>query len=162
MRLALPRARPQPRHDEGDGDDSHKGRPVTAPAIGELRAWAVATVARAVVLCESVRAEQGEVARLLKSDRSPVTMADFGVQAIVSHLLAQRVPEIPLVAEEDTAMLAAPDATATRAELTRRVSRLVPGLDEAGMFAAIGRGNHAGGPKGAFWTLIPSMAPRAF
>ena len=34
-----------------------------------------------------------------KSDRSPVTVADIGVQAIISHSLARSFPEIPILGD---------------------------------------------------------------
>ena len=44
---------------------------------------------------------------LTKDDRSPVTVADFTVQAVLSHRLAQAFPADPLVAEETSAALQA-------------------------------------------------------
>ncbi|KAK1679501.1 hypothetical protein QYE76_040349 [Lolium multiflorum] len=42
---------------------------------------------------------------LEKNDQSPVTIADFGVQALISFELQQLFPSIPLVAEEDSTFL---------------------------------------------------------
>ena len=44
---------------------------------------------------------------LTKDDRSPVSVADFTVQAVLSHRLAQAFPADPLVAEETSAALQA-------------------------------------------------------
>lgn len=42
---------------------------------------------------------------LEKNDQTPVTVADFGVQALISLELSKLFPSIPLVAEEDSASL---------------------------------------------------------
>ncbi|KAL9452627.1 hypothetical protein AB3S75_008422 [Citrus x aurantiifolia] len=72
----------------------------------ELEA-AVDVVERACRLCIDVKkslfSAQGRV--LDKNDQTPVTVADFGVQALVSLELSKLFPSIPLVAEEDSAIL---------------------------------------------------------
>ena len=40
--------------------------------------------------------------RVLKEDRSPVTVADFSVQALIACRLEERQPDVPLVGEEDS------------------------------------------------------------
>ena len=61
------------------------------------------------MLAREIRQRIGEQA-LLKADRSPVTVADFAVQATVAHRLHQVFPDDRLVAEEDAASLRAADA----------------------------------------------------
>ncbi|KAL9456184.1 hypothetical protein AB3S75_005413 [Citrus x aurantiifolia] len=72
----------------------------------ELEA-AVDVVERACRLCIDVKkspfSDEGRV--LDKNDQTPVTVADFGVQALVSLELSKLFPSIPLVAEEDSAIL---------------------------------------------------------
>ncbi|KAK4858022.1 hypothetical protein QYF36_009840 [Acer negundo] len=73
----------------------------------ELEA-AVDVVERACRLCIDVKKSlfSGEGGRILeKNDQTPVTVADFGVQALVSLELGKFFPSIPLVAEEDSAFL---------------------------------------------------------
>lgn len=64
-------------------------------------------VERACRLCIDVKkslfSDEGRV--LDKNDQTPVTVADFGVQALVSLELSKLFPSIPLVAEEDSAIL---------------------------------------------------------
>lgn len=50
-------------------------------------------------------------ATINKADRTPVTIADFSVQALLSLELGARFPAIPLIAEEDSAELRAPGAS---------------------------------------------------
>src|SRR5438477_7822324 len=94
-----PRPRDRPRHRSGPRTDRpHSG------AEGRFRdliewirmfeselAFAVETVRSAVRICRQV---QGEIApgRWDKQDRTPVTVADLGVQAVVSAALQERYP----------------------------------------------------------------------
>lgn len=72
----------------------------------ELEA-AVDVVQKACRLCVDVQTQlfQKDKGILEKSDRTPVTVADFGVQALVSMELTRLFPSIPLVAEEDSSQL---------------------------------------------------------
>uniref|UniRef100_A0A0E0LM60 3'(2'),5'-bisphosphate nucleotidase n=1 Tax=Oryza punctata TaxID=4537 RepID=A0A0E0LM60_ORYPU len=70
-------------------------------------AAAAAAVERACSLCIDVKRTllSGDKKILEKNDQTPVTVADFGVQALISLELQQSFPSIPLVAEEDSASL---------------------------------------------------------
>lgn len=57
-----------------------------------------------------------EAATVSKADQTPVTVADFSVQALLSLELGARFPAVPLVAEEDAAALRAPGAAALLAQ----------------------------------------------
>ncbi|XP_034697686.1 putative PAP-specific phosphatase, mitochondrial [Vitis riparia] len=72
----------------------------------ELEA-AVHVVERACRLCVDVKRSllSGDGRILEKNDQTPVTVADFGVQALISLELGKLFPSIPLVAEEDSAFL---------------------------------------------------------
>jgi 3'(2'), 5'-bisphosphate nucleotidase len=60
---------------------------------------------------------------LSKADATPVTVADFGVQALLSWELGAAFPHIPLVAEEDAATLRAPGSEALLAQVVAAVAR---------------------------------------
>ncbi|KHG07652.1 hypothetical protein F383_34478 [Gossypium arboreum] len=72
----------------------------------ELEA-AVEAVERACRLCVDVQRSLFSVeGRIIeKKDQTPVTVADFGVQALISLELSKSFPSIPLVAEEDSGFL---------------------------------------------------------
>ncbi|KAB1221876.1 putative PAP-specific phosphatase, mitochondrial [Morella rubra] len=74
----------------------------------ELEA-AVDVVERACHLCVDVKtslfSSEGRIVE--KKDQTPVTVADFGVQALVSLELGKLFPSIPLVAEEDSSFVRA-------------------------------------------------------
>lgn len=62
---------------------------------------ALGAVREAAILARDMRKQIGKEA-LLKADRSPVTVADFAVQAIVARRLGDAFPGDPVVAEEVT------------------------------------------------------------
>ncbi|KAM1593130.1 hypothetical protein FF1_036843 [Malus domestica] len=70
----------------------------------ELEA-AVDAVERACALCVDIQSSVLQRRVVEKTDQTPVTVADFGVQALVSLELGKRLPLIPLVAEEDSAFV---------------------------------------------------------
>ena len=72
------------------------------------QAEAIRAVRLAAQLCRAVAAGiRPEV--LAKKDKSPVTVADFGSQALICHALAEAFPDDPIIAEEDSAELRLPE-----------------------------------------------------
>lgn len=126
------------------------------------RSTALSAVIAASKLCENVRAELALAASLTKDDRSPVTIADFGAQAVVLETLFQQFPEIPVVAEEDADALRDDSQGEVRKQVLAQVQRVLPEMDEAAVLAAIDRGNYAGGKAGRFWTLDPIDGTKGF
>jgi 3'(2'), 5'-bisphosphate nucleotidase len=126
------------------------------------RETAVRAVLRACRLCQRVQQALVSEETLAKKDRSPVTVADFGAQAVVHMELARAFPDDPIVAEEDAADLRAPENAALRARVVEHVRAGAPEADEAEILAAIDRGGHPGGPKGRFWTLDPIDGTKGF
>lgn len=122
---------------------------------------AVSTVREA---CRLTRAVQDEIvahrAQVAKEDRSPVTIADLAVQIVVSHRLAQLLPDDPLLAEEDSRpLLDQPDLAE---QVFGLAARLLPSADRAEMLAALDRGGHEGGRRGRFWILDPVDGTKGF
>lgn len=66
---------------------------------------AINAVTKAAALCKMVRADMVGTDAIEKGDRSPVTIADFGSQALVCRVLQDAFPQDPIVAEEDSAQL---------------------------------------------------------
>ena len=98
---------------------------------------------------------------LTKADRSPVTVADFGAQAVVSSLLTDAFPNDPLVAEEDSTELLKPENARVRELVVSFARTVAPQLDEMSIIRAIDRGNHPGG-RDRFWTLDPIDGTKGF
>ncbi len=57
-------------------------------------------VSRACTVCREVQRDLERVKQITKDDRSPVTVADFASQAVVAHVLRERLGSVVLVAEE--------------------------------------------------------------
>jgi 3'(2'), 5'-bisphosphate nucleotidase len=128
-------------------------------AFEKEREAAVAAVKQAALLCESVRREWVEAHALEKSDRSPVTVADFGSQALVCQHLSSLFPDDPIVGEEDAAALRAPGHSEMLVRVVTYVNRFHKG-DTDDVCAWIDRGNGAVGPR--YWTLDPIDGTKGF
>jgi 3'(2'), 5'-bisphosphate nucleotidase len=126
------------------------------------REVAVAAVEAASALCKTVQAELVDESSMDKKDKSPVTVADFGAQALVVHTLAAAFPDTPLVGEEDAAELRKPENGPLLARVAEHVNRAVPGLDESEILELIDRGTFAGGGTGRHWTLDPIDGTKGF
>ena len=72
----------------------------------ELKA-AIEAVHKASKLCIRVQSSLVSEETVRKKDDSPVTVADFGAQAVICHELMKAFPDIPIVAEEDSSELRA-------------------------------------------------------
>ncbi|CAL9243533.1 unnamed protein product [Arabidopsis halleri] len=104
-----------------------------------------------------------------KDDDSPVTVADFGVQAIVSWVLAEVFGDqnLSIVAEEDTETLSEADSLGLLGAVSNAVNDALSEAPKYGLpkpdkplgsteiLKAISRCNSVGGPKGRHWVLDP-------
>jgi len=123
---------------------------------------ALDAVKKASRLCAAVQQRLVAGTTLEKGDKSPVTVADFGAQAIVSHLLWREFPHVPLIGEEDASALRDPAGSGLKDKVVASVHDVLPDLTEAEILDAIDRGTHAGGPTGAHWTLDPIDGTKGF
>ncbi len=126
------------------------------------RAAAIDAVVKASRVCQAVQQRLVAGSTLQKGDKSPVTVADYGAQAIVSHLLADAFPAVPLVGEEDAAALRKVENSALREQVVHAVRSVLPALDEDAILDAIDRGTYAGGRSGRHWTLDPIDGTKGF
>ncbi|XP_044512446.1 putative PAP-specific phosphatase, mitochondrial isoform X2 [Mangifera indica] len=134
----------------------------------ELEA-AVDVVERACRICIDVKKSllSSEGGILEKSDQTPVTVADFGVQALVSLELNKLFPSIPLVAEEDSAFLRSNDLVGSVVStVADKASFGDNPLTEADVLDAIDRGGKDavafGAETAAYWVLDPIDGTRGF
>jgi len=126
------------------------------------RQTAVAAVLKACKLCSTVQANLVSDESMAKKDKSPVTVADFGAQAVVSKALADAFPEVPLVGEEDAAELRMEENAELRGKVVANVQQVQFDLDEADILEAIDRGTYEGGGTGRHWTLDPIDGTKGF
>ncbi|GER31633.1 3'(2'),5'-bisphosphate nucleotidase 1 [Striga asiatica] len=131
---------------------------------------AVKAVHMACLLCRGVQASfladsNGHVQS--KDDDSPVTVADWSVQATISYILSSSLGahNISILAEEEAHHLSKPESLPLLTTITDTVNKclsqstsfglkLPPGLlTPSNIIEAIGRCTSTGGPTGRFWAL---------
>ncbi len=120
---------------------------------------AIQAALAAAKLCEQVRREIALEA-LEKNDRSPVTVADYGSQAVVCQTLAETFPDDPVVGEEDATALREATAANYLAQVTTYVQASIPSATPEAVTAWVDRGNGEVGPR--YWTLDPIDGTKGF
>ncbi|MEA5462725.1 3'(2'),5'-bisphosphate nucleotidase [Leptothoe sp. PORK10 BA2] len=120
---------------------------------------AIAAVQAAATVCEKVRAEMVPEA-IEKSDKSPVTVADFGAQAIVCKMIKDAFPSDPIVGEEDANDLRTPEMAARLAQVTGYVKAVLPDATDEQIPSWIDQGNGSISPR--YWTLDPIDGTKGF
>lgn len=98
-------------------------------------------------------------AATIKEDRSPVTVADFSLQAVIARRLAERFPQDVLVGEEDGGFLLEQDEK-LRTDVTGYVKSLIAETDEQTAAEWINRGS--GEPCERFWVVDPIDGTKGF
>ncbi|KAK8970856.1 hypothetical protein KSP40_PGU006790 [Platanthera guangdongensis] len=106
-----------------------------------------------------------------KADKSPVTVADYGSQALISLVLKMELPSLSfsLVAEEDSVDLQKDVAHETLKSITKLVNEILSASDtyklslsEEEVLDAIDSGKSEGGPHGRHWVLDPIDGTKGF
>ncbi|MCB9079325.1 MAG: 3'(2'),5'-bisphosphate nucleotidase [Anaerolineaceae bacterium] len=121
---------------------------------------AIEAVTRAAQLCLAVQADMVNVDSLEKGDKSPVTVADFGAQAVVCQYVTANFPEAVIVGEEDSGQLRTPDNAAKLAQVIGYVQQFFPQADAETVCGWIDAGN--GQVADRFWTLDPIDGTKGF
>ncbi len=123
---------------------------------------AIESVIKACRLCMKVQSSLVTEDTKMKKDKTFVTVADYGAQAVVCRELKNAFPDIPIVAEEDASELRNGEGKAMTAAILEYASDVFPGFDEESLLTAIDSGDYAGGPEGRFWTLDPIDGTKGF
>lgn len=125
----------------------------------------------------SVRVQRGmsDADKVVKSDASPVTVADYGCQAVVSYVLSSQIGSFRLMAEEDAETLvragetllqhvvAAVHAAAGAGDGSPALPRPPGGWTADTVLSAIAAGTHGGGAEdGGYWVLDPIDGTKGF
>jgi 3'(2'), 5'-bisphosphate nucleotidase len=126
------------------------------------RTAAIDAVIKACRLTRTVQEQLVAGAVLQKGDKSPVTVADYGAQAVVGHLLGLEFPRDPMVGEEDAAALREPANAALAGKVFDAVRQILPDLGEQDVLRAIDSGIYGGGRVGRHWTLDPIDGTKGF
>jgi 3'(2'), 5'-bisphosphate nucleotidase len=121
---------------------------------------AIEAVTRAARVCLAVQADMVKVDSLEKDDKSPVTIADFGAQAVVCRHIKANFPDDAIVGEEDSADLQKPENSDKLAQVTRYARQFYPEAIPQDICAWIDSGN--GAVVARFWTLDPIDGTKGF
>ncbi len=119
---------------------------------------AIEAVREAAKLCQRVQPGSGSAQ---KGDRSPVTVADFGSQAVICRMLADGYPDDPVVAEEDASELRAAPRSVLFHEVVRLVLEVYPESSVQDVLAWIDYGSTRAYAE-RFWTLDPVDGTKGF
>lgn len=121
--------------------------------------FAIKAARLAALLVKDVQAEMVSEA-LTKGDKSPVTVADYSAQTVISHLLQSTFPGVPLVGEEDSSAL----RTEENAEMLKRITGFVrtriQKLTQQDVLDLIDFGHTES--SDSFWTLDPIDGTKGF
>ncbi|HBE17473.1 MAG TPA: 3'(2'),5'-bisphosphate nucleotidase, partial [Cyanobacteria bacterium UBA11367] len=120
---------------------------------------AIEAVLAAAKLCEKVRTEKVPES-IEKSDKSPVTVADFGSQAVICRAIAAAFPQDLVVGEEAAAALREPGMAHQLAQVTDYVKAVVGEATSDDVLNWIDRGNNQIGAR--YWTLDPIDGTKGF
>ncbi len=117
-------------------------------------------VIKASCLCQQVRADLVGGASILKSDRSPVTIADYGSQAIICKLIRERFPQDTIVAEEDSKELRRPERSKILEHVRNYVSQFVTASSSEEVCSWIDFSSNTTTDR--FWALDPIDGTKGF
>ncbi len=131
---------------------------VAKPIVSEKQI-AINAVLKTVQLCQQVQADMVKADAVEKADRSPVTVADFGSQALICQAIGKAFPADAIVAEEDSQTLQANPQLIQR--VTGYVNNFAAGtLSTQTVCDWIDRGGGKVGER--FWTLDPIDGTKGF
>ena len=122
---------------------------------------ALHTVAHSCRVADAVQQMLHRVQEITKDDRSPVTVGDFAVQAIVSLDLHEAFPDVKIVGEERADALRDPSQAAVLEAVVEAVRAVRPGITADEVISAIDRCNHDA-TADSYWTLDPIDGTKGF
>ncbi len=121
---------------------------------------ALSAVGNAAALCRNVGTALSDIPLIQKEDRSPVTLADFGSQALIGMELHNAFPDVPVVGEEASENLKNHPALSQKVvDLVNRGNRK---LTLSQVLEAIDIGACEPDYTTRFWTLDPIDGTKGF
>jgi len=127
----------------------------------DLLAAGTAGVADACAVCRVVQGDMDRVRAIVKDDNSPVTVADYACQAVVAHVIKDRLGACIMVGEETSAYLRNPEHGGQLAATLAAAQEVWPEATEDSLLEAIDLGAADPGHAG-FWTLDPIDGTKGF
>lgn len=145
--------------------------PTLSPSYEKEILVAQLAVQRATILTKKVF-EEREKGTITKDDESPVTIGDFGAQALINHAIKYNFPEDEIMAEEEAGTLTENPKLVDLVWDRVKISNLNspdaqavlggPIKSTHNMLQAIAHGNSNGGRKGRIWVLDPIDGTKGF
>jgi 3'(2'), 5'-bisphosphate nucleotidase len=120
---------------------------------------AIEAAVSAARLCERVRRETAFEA-MEKGDGTPVTVADFGSQAVICQAIEKAFSGEPIVAEEDSDGLKNPGMAERLEKITAYVQGVLPDATDRSVIDWIDLGCGHVGPR--FWAIDPIDGTKGF
>ncbi len=121
---------------------------------------ALQAIKMASALCQRVGKDLAGRESILKSDRSPVTIADFGSQAIICKMIKEKFPNDIIVAEEDSKELRKPGHLKILEQVTHYVNDPIPHSSSEEISSWIDFNSHFISDR--FWALDPIDGTKGF
>lgn len=123
---------------------------------------AFAAVASACTVARQVQRDLENLQRITKDDKSPVTVADFAVQAVVALALHEKLGANTLiVGEEHAAALRTAEQKPVLDAVVEAVRSIRPDISADDVLRAIDLGNHEATAE-SYWTLDPVDGTKGF
>ncbi|KAK3136278.1 hypothetical protein QOZ80_5BG0430860 [Eleusine coracana subsp. coracana] len=144
---------------------------VAGNSYGAELAAAKKAVSLAARLCQRVQRDILQSDIQSKVDRTPVTVADYGSQVLVSLVLKMELPSqsFSMIAEEDSKDLRSDTAQEILEHITNLVNETIVSdgsydisLSKDDVLSAIDGGKSLGGPSGRHWILDPIDGTKGF
>lgn len=126
----------------------------------ELRV-AVEAVREAATLCRAVQARLQPDLEMAKQDRSPVTVADFGAQALICRRLEEAFPGDQVIGEESADALREPEQASLKERVVAEVRAVLGDVSPEQVCGWIDRGG-ARDYSPRYWTLDPIDGTKGF
>lgn len=127
------------------------------------RKVAIEAVLKGSRICQAVFKKLVTSETITKKDNSPVTIADYSVQAVVNQTIIEAFPEDPIVGEEDSKDLRVPEGASQKQKVVALCNEAWgKEIHEDQWIQAIDKGVYAGGAKGRHWTLDPIDGTKGF
>lgn len=118
--------------------------------------FAIDLIARCSTITRNV--QQQHITKQDKADRSPVTIADYAVQAYVAQAIREKYPNDQLVGEEASNMLR--ENQPLLSAVVNQIQPLIPSTTPDQVCDRIDLGQ--GQPKGRYWVLDPVDGTKGF
>lgn len=122
---------------------------------------ALRTVADACRVARQVQRDIEKVRRITKDDKSPVTVADFAVQAVVAMGLNEALGSTLIVGEESSGQLRSPEQSHVLEAVIEEVRAYRAGASGDDVLRAIDACNHDARGDG-YWALDPIDGTKGF